>query len=98
MGFLDMGTLEILLILVIALIIWGPGRVPEIARTLGRTLRALRKATYDLTATVAKELDMDEKKDRPSQSTADSGDKTKKSPDVGTAEPQEEQPTSPRDQ
>jgi len=97
MGFLDMGTLEIILILVVALIIWGPGKIPEIARTLGKTLRTLRKVTYDLTTAVTKELDIEEK-DRPPQSTANSGDKTKKSSDVGTAEPQDEEVTSPRDQ
>lgn len=97
MGFLDMGTLEIILILVVALIIWGPGKIPEIARTLGKTLRTLRKATYDLTTTVTKELDIEEK-DRPSQSTANSDDKTKESSDVDTAEPRDEEVTSPRDQ
>ena len=35
MGFLDMGILEILLVLVVAMIIWGPGKIPEIARMLG---------------------------------------------------------------
>ena len=53
-----MGPLEILLILVIALIIWGPGKIPEIARTLGRTVNALRKASFDLTTQIKQELDM----------------------------------------
>jgi len=87
MGFLDMGTLEILLILVVALIIWGPGKLPEIARMLGKTVRTLRKATFDLTTAVTKELDA-EAKDRPSQSTDNGSDKPQKSSDEGTAKPQ----------
>ena len=61
MGFLDMGAPEILLILIVALIIWGPGRIPEIARTIGRMVHNLKKATFDLTAEVTKEKDKEEK-------------------------------------
>ncbi|MFC1955732.1 twin-arginine translocase TatA/TatE family subunit [Chloroflexota bacterium] len=57
MGFLGIGTGEILLVLVLALIIWGPGRLPEIARTLGKAVRALRKASFDLTNAVTKEVE-----------------------------------------
>lgn len=62
MDFFGIGAGELLLILVVALIIWGPEKLPEIARTLGRTVRALRKATFDLTTEVTKELDKEEKK------------------------------------
>lgn len=79
MGFLDMGTLEILLILVVAVIIWGPDKIPGIARTLGSMLRNFRRATTDFTATLTKELNVDEK-DQPSQLKADTGD-TQESPE-----------------
>ena len=88
MGFLDMGTMEILLILVVALIIWGPHKIPEIARTLGKTVRALRKATYDLTATVTRELELEEKKHSP-QPEADNGTKSKDSSDTDKAKSKE---------
>ena len=87
MGFLDIGPLEVLLILTIALIIWGPGRIPEIARTLGRIVHTLRKASFDLTAEVTKEMDREEK-NGPPQSRENSSDKTEESSDVGKAEPQ----------
>ena len=61
MGFLDIGIGEILLILIVALIIWGPGRVVEVGRTLGRIVRTLRKASFDLTTQVTKELEAEEK-------------------------------------
>lgn len=60
MDFFGIGFGEVLLILILALIIWGPKRLPEIARTLGRTVRTLRKATYDFTSQVSKELDVQE--------------------------------------
>ncbi len=81
MGFFGIGTGEIFLIIVVALIIWGPGRLPEIARTLGKTVRALKKATFDLTAEVTKEID--EEKDHPSQPREKNGDKIEESSAVG---------------
>ncbi len=57
MDFFGIGPWEILLILVLALIIMGPGKIPEIARTLGRTIRAIKKASADLTTAVTRELD-----------------------------------------
>jgi sec-independent protein translocase protein TatA len=66
MGFLDIGTGEILLILILALILLGPGKIPEIARTLGRTIRAVKKASADLTTAVTRELEVKENEPRPS--------------------------------
>ncbi len=66
MNLLSIGMGEVFLILVVALIIWGPGRIVEIGRTLGRIVRTLKKATFDLTTQVTKELEREEK-DHPSQ-------------------------------
>ena len=57
MGFFGIGIGEILLVLVFSLIIWGPKRMIEIARTLGKLMHTLGKITSDLTATVTKEID-----------------------------------------
>ncbi len=65
MGFLDMGTLEMVLILVVAVILRGPEKGPGIARTLGKTLRNLRKATNDFTATISREFDTEEQNKQP---------------------------------
>ncbi|MCX8072761.1 MAG: Sec-independent protein translocase protein TatB [Candidatus Binatia bacterium] len=43
------GTPELLVILLVALIVLGPQRLPEIARALGKGLAELRKATSGLT-------------------------------------------------
>lgn len=83
MDFFGIGAGEIILILIVALIIWGPRRLPKIAQTLGRTVRAMRKATYDFTSQVTKELDIletdDKEKNRPSQPRQDSAHKPKNS-------------------
>lgn len=65
MGFFDIGLLEILLILVVALIIWGPGKIPEIARMLGKILHNLKKASFDLTSQLTKEIEGVEKEPSP---------------------------------
>lgn len=49
MGFLGIGAMEAFVILVIALIIFGPGRLPEIMGEAGRMVREFRKATRELT-------------------------------------------------
>ena len=67
MNFFGIGPMEILLILIVALIIFGPGKLPEIARVMGRTMRTLRKASFDLTAQVTKEMEGKENDHPPSQ-------------------------------
>lgn len=44
-----MGFSEILLIMVIALILFGPEDLPDIARTIGKVIFEIRKATNDMT-------------------------------------------------
>jgi sec-independent protein translocase protein TatA len=44
-GFLNIGPWELLLILVIMLIVFGPGKLPEVARALGKAIREFRKAS-----------------------------------------------------
>jgi sec-independent protein translocase protein TatA len=48
----SLGFGEILIILVLALIIFGPRRLPEMGRTIGRSLREFRRATSDLRAEI----------------------------------------------
>ena len=56
MNILGVGPAELLLIFVIALIVLGPGKLPELARTLGKALRELRRMSLEVTAEFAKEL------------------------------------------
>jgi Tat protein translocase TatB subunit len=42
------GTQELIVILIIALIVIGPNKLPEIGRVLGRGLREIKKATDEI--------------------------------------------------
>lgn len=52
---------EILIIAVIALLLLGPDRLPEAAKTFGKGLREIRRATEDLKDQVEHEIYSDEK-------------------------------------
>jgi Tat protein translocase TatB subunit len=54
------GPQELLLILVIALIVVGPRRLPEISRSIGKGLREIRKAQDEVRKTIQVNLDDDE--------------------------------------
>ena len=58
----SLGVSEILLIMVVALIVFGPRKLPEIGRTLGNALAQFRKATDDLKSTIEREVRIDELK------------------------------------
>lgn len=56
---LNIGPLELLLIFLIALIVVGPQKLPDLGRTIGRGLREFRKAQDE----VRQSLQLDELKD-----------------------------------
>jgi len=49
MPFGNIGPLGFLVILILALIIFGPNKLPELGRAMGTTLKEFKKATQDLT-------------------------------------------------
>ncbi len=57
MDFFGIGFGEILLVLVLALLVFGPGKIPEISRTIGRVSRNLKRATSDFTAAMNQEAE-----------------------------------------
>lgn len=52
----DIGAQEMLAILVIALIVFGPKKLPEIGRTLGRTLHEVKRASNELMSAACEPL------------------------------------------
>ncbi len=56
----SLGVPELLMIFVVALIVFGPRRLPEIGRTLGKALGEFRKATDDLKHTIQREVQVEE--------------------------------------
>jgi Tat protein translocase TatB subunit len=53
----SIGFPELLLILVVALLVFGPKKLPEIAKMLGKTLHDFRKTINDAKATIQEEID-----------------------------------------
>jgi TatA/E family protein of Tat protein translocase len=45
---MPIGAPELIIILVIALLILGPGKLPEVGSSLGKTIREFRKASTDI--------------------------------------------------
>lgn len=54
------GTTELVVILIVALLVLGPKKLPEIARSLGKTLGEFRRVTTDVKRTIEMEADQEE--------------------------------------
>ena len=65
----NIGPPELIVILLLALIVFGPKRLPEVGRTLGRSLNEFRRASNDLRREMQVDL-----KDEPSGDTARSSE------------------------
>lgn len=59
----QIGPLEVLLVAVIALIVFGPQRLPEIARSVGKAVAEFRRQASDLREEFSAGLDADEVED-----------------------------------
>ncbi len=69
MDFLGIGPGELILILILAVIFLGPGKIVDFARTLGKWMRAIKRAGNDFTTAVTREVEKIEKEPPPSPQT-----------------------------
>jgi TatA/E family protein of Tat protein translocase len=59
----SLGLPELLMIFVVALIVFGPRKLPEIGKTLGKALGEFKKASDELKNTIEREVHVEELKD-----------------------------------
>jgi TatA/E family protein of Tat protein translocase len=58
----SIGMPELIIIFVIALIIFGPRKLPELGRSLGKTLAEFKRASSELRTTLEDEIRLDEQR------------------------------------
>jgi len=69
----SLGGTEILLILVLALILFGPRKLPEIGRMVGRAVADFRRASMDLKTSLEEEVEIDRQRESRARLSAGSG-------------------------
>ena len=82
----SIGMPELIIILVIALIIFGPRKLPELGKSLGRSLNEFKKASNDLQNTLEQEIKIEEQKEAADKFKVDEN-KFKKPDDDSVAPP-----------
>ena len=58
----SLGVPELILIFIVALLVFGPKRLPEIGKTLGKALGEFKRATDDFKTTIEREVQVEEQK------------------------------------
>jgi sec-independent protein translocase protein TatA len=58
----NIGVPGLILILLLALIIFGPSKLPQLGKAAGQTLREFKKSTKGIVDDVTEEFELEEKK------------------------------------
>ncbi len=58
------GMPELIIIMVIALVIFGPRKLPELGRSLGKSLGEFKRASNELRTTLEEEIRVEEHRER----------------------------------
>ncbi len=62
---MGLGTGEIILILIVVLLLFGAKRLPELARSLGKSMREFKKAASDIQDEIKDTLDTEHRQQPP---------------------------------
>jgi TatA/E family protein of Tat protein translocase len=86
------GMPELIIIFVIALIIFGPRKLPELGRSLGKSLAEFKRASNELKSTLEEEIRLDEQRSAIDAARAAQTPASTSSPASTTGAPQAEEP------
>ena len=82
----SIGTPELLVIFVIALVVFGPRRLPELGRSLGRTINEFKRASAELQNTLEREIELDAKREKQAATPVSGVDASSAAPVVRQSE------------
>jgi sec-independent protein translocase protein TatA len=86
----SLGMPELIVIFVIALIIFGPRKLPELGRSLGKSLAEFKKASNELRNTLEEEIRLEEQKQNLDASKAAAAQPAQAQPTPTVVPPAEE--------
>jgi sec-independent protein translocase protein TatA len=67
----SLGMQEIMILFILALIVFGPRKLPEIGKTIGKALAEFKRASNELKQTWEEEVNLDKEKESLSEITKD---------------------------
>ncbi|TRZ90712.1 TatA/E family twin arginine-targeting protein translocase [bacterium] len=59
----SIGPMELVLIFVVALLVFGPKKLPEIGRSVGKAIREFKKTSEEIKSRIEEEIEASEVKD-----------------------------------
>ena len=89
----SIGMPELIIIFVIALIIFGPRKLPELGRSLGKSLAEFKRASNELKSTLEEEIRMEEQRSKVEETSKPA--ETTSPPSAHIEEPASVHPTEP---
>ena len=87
----SLGMPELVIIFVIALIVFGPRKLPELGKSLGKSLAEFKRASNELRNSLEEEIRVEEERERPKPAPAPVA-----ATPVGTASPPKPRRPTPR--
>lgn len=65
----SLGVPELIVIFIVVLLVFGPKRLPEIGKTIGKAMGEFKRATDDLKTSIEREVQVEEQKQLSAQVT-----------------------------
>jgi sec-independent protein translocase protein TatA len=90
----SIGMPELIIIFVIALIIFGPRKLPELGRSLGKSLAEFKKASNELKSTLEEEIRLEEQRSTLEASKAAAAAQATATTATATAVPHPDEPVA----